>query len=104
MAKRWITRFTTRSTRSPRIRVLANPPQRQHRRDGKIPRMRRFVAIASVVFAACGLALLLRAADAPPASRVSVPALAEMEETSAPGLKLTIEQGAIKDVRDARLV
>jgi mono/diheme cytochrome c family protein len=27
-----------------------------------------------------------------------------MEETSAPGLKLTIEQGAIKDVRDARLV
>lgn len=66
---------------------------------------------AVIVAAVCGFALLAAAQapapTAPPApATVSVPALPAMEETSAPGLKLTIQSasGGDPDVRASRLV
>ncbi|MEO6434967.1 MAG: PA14 domain-containing protein, partial [Tepidisphaeraceae bacterium] len=60
--------------------------------------------IASLILtAACGFALPLRAAEPPPAN-IPVPALAAMDETFQPGLKLTIESGGAKDTRVARIV
>src|SRR5437667_6767555 len=58
--------------------------------------MRRLIGLVVLLFAACGVAILLAAAAPPP--------LADMAETPAPGLKLTIESGGTKDVRPARLI
>jgi mono/diheme cytochrome c family protein len=63
--------------------------------------MRIRFGVVLVCVAACGFAIL-RAAEPP--ARIAVPALVEMEETAAPGLKLMIEAGGLTDARSARLV
>ena len=62
---------------------------------------RTLIPAALLLTAACGFAIFVRAADAP---KVVVPALAEMEETFEPGLKLTIDGAGGVDTRVARLV